>query len=691
VIVDELLDALAGGVLEGHAGSVTCPDGIRRGTVPCVLLRLEGVTRSFGARVLFQGVDLHVASGDRIGLVGRNGAGKTSLLRIAAGEDEPDAGRVLRGRDVRVGMLRQEIDPAGERSVREEASSATRHLDALAEEIVGLEREMAAAGERGEEVSEELAERYDRERHAFEFAGGFEREASVERVLTGLGFTPGDFDRPLATFSGGWLMRVELAKLLLGAPDVLLLDEPTNHLDLPSIQWFEETLAGYGGGVIVISHDRAFLRRHATRMAEIERGGLVLFDGGWDRYQQARAMRLETLRAQQKSQQREIAEKERFVERFRYKASKAKQVQSRVKALDKIERIELPDAPGRAMRLRIPEPRRSGEAVLTLSGVTKRYGVQTVYDGVDFALRRAERVALVGPNGAGKSTLLRLAAGVLAPDGGERTLGHHVDLAFYAQHQLEALDTRRSVLEELEVGAELADVPRLRGHLGAFLFSGDDVEKKVSVLSGGEKARLALAKLLLRPRNFLVLDEPTNHLDVESCDVLEEALRGYTGTLLFISHDRDFIDALATRVVEVKGGALRSFPGTYSDYARAGAQPEAGPGHATQVAAPGSTLPSTKQERIAAREQAKQHARQLERAKKRLAALEEDILEDEERIEGLTAQLAEPDVYSDGDYVRATLAQRDEVRTAIDARYEEWEAIAAEIEALEAEGNAGGG
>jgi len=652
--------------------------------VPGVLLRLQGVTRSFGARVLFRGVDLHLASGDRIGLVGRNGAGKTSLLRIAAGEDEPDAGSVLRGRGVRVGLLRQEIDPATGRSVREEATSATRHLDALASEIAALEREMAHAGERGEEVSADLAERYDRERHAFEFAGGFEREASVERVLSGLGFTPDDFDRPLRSFSGGWRMRVELAKLLLGAPDVLLLDEPTNHLDLPSIQWFEETLAGYGGGVIVISHDRAFLRRHATRMAEVEGGGLVVFDGGYDRYREARAMRLETLRARQKSQQREIAEKERFVERFRYKASKAKQVQSRVRALEKLERVELPDAPGRAMRLRIPDPRRSGEGVLTLAGVVKRYGEHTVYDGVDFALRRAERVALVGPNGAGKSTLLRLAAGVLAPDGGERTLGHHVDLALYAQHQLEALDARRSVLEELEADARTDDVPRLRGHLGAFLFSGDDVDKKVSVLSGGEKARLALAKLLLRPRNFLVLDEPTNHLDVESCGVLEEALRAYTGTLLFISHDRDFIDALATRVVEVKGGTLRSFPGSYSDYARAGSAPTgAAPTHATQAAAPGPALPSTKQERIAAREAAKQRARRLERARKRLAALEDEILEDEERIEDLTGQLAEPDVYSDGDFVRATLAQRDEVRAAIDARYEEWETLAAEIEELE--------
>ncbi len=650
-----------------------------------MLLRLEGVARSFSARVLFRGVDLHVAPGDRIGLIGRNGAGKTTLLRIAAGEEEADAGRVLCARGVRVGLLRQEIDPATPRSVREEASLATQHIAALEQEIGRLEREMAELGACGAELHEDLVLRYDRERAAFEFAGGFERAARVERVLAGLGFAVGELDRPLSSFSGGWRMRVELAKLLLGAPDVLLLDEPTNHLDLPSIQWFEETLAEYRGGAIVISHDRAFLRRHANRMAELERGSLVLFEGGFDRYQQAREERLEHLRARHRQEQREVAEVERFVERFRYKASKARQVQSRIKALEKRERIELPEPRARAMRLRIPEPRRSGDSVLALHGVHKRYGDKIVYAGADLALRRGERVALVGPNGAGKSTLLRIATGVLPMDGGERALGHHVDLAFYAQHQLEVLDPRRSALEELESCAVLEDVPRLRGHLGAFLFSGDDVEKKVAVLSGGEKARLALAKLLLRPRNFLVLDEPTNHLDVESCDVLEEALRGYTGTMLFISHDRDFIDALATRVVEVRAGALRSYPGNYSEYHSAtarGAEPRASQPAPQADSAP-ATAADPKRERIAAREREKERTRRLERARKRLSALEQDILSDEERVEELSRELAEPDVYSDGDFVRATLAERDEVRASIDARYADWEAIAAEIESLE--------
>jgi len=663
---------------------------VATGYLGSVLLRLEGVAKSFGARSLFRDVDLHVAAGDRVGLIGRNGAGKTSLLRIAAGRDEPDAGRVLRSRGVRVGLLRQEIDPGSSRSVRDEAALATEHLVDLEREIAALEAEMTACGERGEPISDDLAERYDRARDAFAFAGGFEREAQVLRVLAGLGFDESDLERPLSALSGGWRMRVELAKLLLAAPDVLLLDEPTNHLDLPSIQWFEDTLSSYRGGVVVISHDRAFLRRHVNRVAEVERAQLFVYGVGFDRYRREREARLEGLRARERQQEREVAEVERFVERFRAKASKARQVQSRIKALEKLERVEKPRGEGGAMRLRVPEPRRSGQSVLSLQGVHKRYGEQVVYAGVDFSLERGEKVALVGPNGAGKSTLLRIAAGVLPMDAGERELGHHVDLAFYAQHQLEALDPARSVLEELAAAATTDDVPRLRSHLGAFLFSGDDVDKKVSVLSGGEKARLALARLLLRPVNFLVLDEPTNHLDVESREVLESALADYAGTLLLISHDRDLLDALCTRVVEVKGGVLASHIGSYSDYCRA-RESQAGEAAAAEPAGRSAPLPSSKQERMAARDLAKARARALDRAAKRVAAVEEEILELEERAEELTQQLAQPEVYRDGDFSRAVQADRAEVRAEIEARYADWEAAAAALEALRAEGGEGDG
>ena len=637
-----------------------------------LLLRLDGVARSIGPRTLFHGVSFGVAAGDRVGLIGPNGAGKTTLLRIAAGEEVPDAGSVASPRQVRVARLRQEIDPGRPNTVRQEVAAAQARLVALEQELRGLEARMARAGEQGADVAPELAERYDRVGAAFAFGGGFEREARVESVLHGLGFSDEKLDRPLRSFSGGWLMRVELAKLLLSAPDVLLLDEPTNHLDLPSIEWFEQTLADYRGGVVVVSHDRTFLRRHATRIAELEHGGCSVFEGGYDRFLAARAERREQLLAQQKNQERRAAETERFIERFRYKASKAKQVQSRIKALSRMQRVEVASDRRAAPRLRIPAPARAGESVLSLSDLHKRYGEVVVYDGVELEIRRGERVALAGPNGAGKSTLLRIAAGVLDFERGERRLGHNVTPAFYAQHQLEVLDPRRTVLEELETAAAMDDIPRLRGHLGAFLFSGDDVEKRVSVLSGGEKARLALAKMLLRPANFLILDEPTNHLDVAACEVLEQALAAYAGTLLFISHDRAFIDTLATRVVDVRAGVLRSYPGNYADYER-GLSRGAAP---AEAAAAAPAPPASKAKRNAARERAKADARRQASASRRLAGVEEAILGLEEELEALTQQLAEPEVYRDGDLVRQVEAERAEVRARIQALYAEWESAA---------------
>jgi ATP-binding cassette subfamily F protein 3 len=642
-----------------------------------VLLRLDAVGRSLGARTLFRDVAFAVYAGDRIGVVGPNGAGKTTLLRIAAGEEAPDGGRVIRGRDVRVGMLRQEIDPRTARSVREEVSSVLGHLDELEREIARLEAEMARCGHDGLEVSEDLAHRYDRARSGFEFGGGFARAARVERVLGGLGFAEAARGRPLSSFSGGWLMRVELAKLLLSAPDVLLLDEPTNHLDLPSIAWFEETLQEYKGAALIVSHDRTFLRRHATRVAELENARFTVWEGGYDRFLTQKEERRLQLEAEARSQGRKIAETERFIERFRYKASKARQVQSRVKSLAKLERVETAPESRRSMRLRIPAPARAGDVVLRLEGVHKRYGETLVYRGVDFLLRRGDRVALAGPNGAGKSTLLRIAAGALGFDAGTRTLGHNVTVAAYAQHQLETLDASRSVLAELESVAGVEDVPRLRGHLGAFLFSGDDVQKKVSVLSGGEKARLALAKMLLRPANFLVLDEPTNHLDVAACEVLEEALSDYQGTLLFISHDRAFINALATRVVEVRDGVLRDHAGNYDAFEGAAAAAAAGPAPAP---APAAAEPESKQARHAARAHDKQRAKQLERAHKRLAAVEAEIAKHEGALEQLNWRLGDPQVHRDGDAVRVLEAEKSELRGKVEAGYREWERLAAEVE-----------
>jgi ATP-binding cassette subfamily F protein 3 len=657
-----------------------------------MLLRLEEISKSFGDRMLFHGVDLTVDVGDRIGLVGPNGAGKTTLLGVAAGDESQDGGRRSLARGVRVGVLRQEIDPTQRHSVREEAASALRHLDDLERELHELEERMASLGREGSEIPPALAERYDRVHGSFTGAGGFERDSRVERILAGLGFDPDDRERSLSTFSGGWLMRVELAKLLLSEPDVLLLDEPTNHLDLPSIQWFEETLAEFKGGAIVISHDRTFLRRHVQRVAELEAGRFHVYQGGYDRYLVERETRREELQARKRTQDQKIAAAERFIERFRAKATKASQVQSRVKALEKLQRVEIPPVSRRRMRLRIPAPERAGAIVMELEGVSKSYGETRVYQGVDLRIGRGDRVALVGPNGAGKSTLLRILAGVLPIDAGRRTPGHRVQVGFYAQHQIEALTQSRTVLEELGSVATMDEHARLRGHLGAFLFSGDDVEKKVSVLSGGEKARLALAKMLLRPANFLVLDEPTNHLDLEACEVLEEALQQYGGTLVLITHDRSFINALATRVVEVRAGRLREFIGNYDDYLRkaeSSEQPPAGrrtlPGHgrAGAEAAPrppseSATL-SHKERRLLERDRRKAR----EKVERRVLAVEAAILDKESALEALGWKLGDPEVHRDGQRVREIESQRASLRQAIEELYRDWERLAAEIESLD--------
>ncbi len=657
-----------------------------------MLLRLEGVARSFGGRTLFRDVALTIHRNDRIGLVGPNGSGKTTLLNIASGLEAPDSGRVSVPRGVRVAMLRQEIDPDRTCSVRSEVTSAFSELVALERELGALEVQMEELAHTSREIPTDLADRYSNCRTRFELGGGFERESRVERMLGGLCFDAERIERPLNSFSGGWLMRVELAKLLLSSPDILLLDEPTNHLDLPSIQWFEETLAKYPGAVVIISHDRTFLRRHVNRIAELEGAGLTVFDGSFDRYLEQKALRREELVANKRSQDRKIAETERFIERFRAKASKAKQVQSRVKALNKLERVALANESKSSMRVVIPPVARSGRSVLNLEGIRKSYQETVVYEGIDLSIERGNRVALVGPNGAGKSTLLRIAAGVLPFDAGTRTLGHNVTVAFFAQHQLEALDPQRTVLEELETAAAFDDVPRLRGHLGAFLFSGDDVQKKVSVLSGGEKSRLALAKLLLRPANFLVLDEPTNHLDLTSREVLEDALVGYSGTLLLISHDRAFLNALVNRVVEVVRGQLREYPGNYDDYLRkktAPTQREPTPVKLEQPqvpaprVAPQPAAPLGKQERIAARTRDRERTRRHKRVTKRLATVEEEIRVGEGRLEEISWRLGDPDMHRNPDAIREVETERDAIRSRIGELYREWERLAAEVEAGE--------
>lgn len=658
-----------------------------------VLLRLDNLEKRIGDRVLFRGGSAVVRAKDRIGIVGPNGAGKTTLLRVLTGDEPRDAGAVHKMRGVRLGMLRQEIDPNAEHSVREEAQTALAELDVLEAELRTLETEMESLGAQDETPSESLSSRYDSLSARFSQGGGFERHARISEVLAGLGFEEHTLDRPLSSFSGGWLMRVELAKLLLAQPEILLLDEPTNHLDLPSIQFFEATLERFPGAVVVVSHDRTFLRRHTNRIIDLDgRGGFTLYEGGYASFLAQRAQRREELLARKANQDRQIADAERFIERFRAQATKARQAQSRIKALNKIERVEIEPDRTRGMRLKIPDPPRSGERVLTLSDLHKSYEQEAVYSGIDFTVGRGERVALAGPNGAGKSTLLRIAAGILDFDSGERILGHNVDFAYFAQHQLESLDPDASVLEEISRSAHIDEIPRLRGHLGAFLFTGDDVEKKIGILSGGEKARVALAKLLLRPVNFLILDEPTNHLDIEACEVLEQAFQAYTGTLLFVSHDRTFINALATRVVEVEHGRLEEYLGNYYDYEerkdRIARTSDVGrdiDSARTAAAASdsnrlGETPLTPKQTRIQERERRKMRdktARQIEK-------IEAEIAEHEERGSALNWKLGEPEVYKDAEQSRDLQLQQTALRSATEALYREWERLSEQLAELDA-------
>jgi len=530
--------------------------------------------------------------------------------------------------------------------------------------------------------------RYGDLQHRFDALGGYRLETEANAILSGLGFRPSDFTRPLSEFSGGWRMRAMLARLLLQRPSLLLLDEPTNHLDIESLEWLEAFLADYEGTVVLVSHDRYFLNRMVTSIAELAPSGLTVYPGDYDDYLEQREARRELIEAQARNQAKRIAEIERFIERFRYKASKARQVQSRVKMLGRIDRIEV-ERDARVIRFAFPQPPRTGRRVATLEGIHKAYGDNVVYAGIDFEVERGARVALVGPNGAGKSTLLKMLAGALPFDRGERTLGAHVAVHYYAQHQLDALTPSLTVLEELERAAPELGQTRLRTILGTFLLSGDAVEKKIAVLSGGEKARVALAKMLVRPAALLCMDEPTNHLDLASREVLEGALATFPGTIVFISHDRYFINRIATGIVEIAHGTLVTYLGSYDDYldvkARAAAEVNVvpKPGPPATSPSPARREPASRAPRPESSKRTGQVAKDVRDLRRRLGDVERQIHELEARLAEIGERLGDPAFYADGDRVRAVAAERKSAEERVTWLMREWEQLSTALAAHE--------
>jgi ATP-binding cassette, subfamily F, member 3 len=659
------------------------------------VLSLSGVGVTLGNRRLFSDVSLRFPPGRRVALVGGNGVGKTTLMHVVVGLREPDEGVVSRPKDTRIGWLPQDVvDAVGEAStVLEHVLEGAKHLTDLEARLRDLERRIETAAP---DEQTRLLSSYAHTQDRFETLGGYGIEAEAHRVLAGLGFAPGDADRPTTELSGGWRVRVALARLLLSKPDLLVLDEPTNHLDLETIAWLETKLAELPGSLLFVSHDRDFIDAVADRIVEVAagtateytvRGGTTAAEqGGFASFVAQREDRLVQLRAAKAQQDRVLAQTERFIERFRYKASKAKQVQSRIKALDKVDRIEVPDHRQLLARFQFPEPVRAGRVVAELSGATVRYGDHIVLDAVDLTIERGRKVAIVGPNGAGKTTLLRLLAGTLTPETGTVALGHNVDVAVVDQHQAEVMDLDRTVLEEFR--SALGPEHRQRNHrtmLGAFGFPGDLADRKVGELSGGERTRLGLAKVMASPVNLLLLDEPTNHLDLASRDVLEDALVAYPGTAVLITHDRHVIRGVADAVVEVGQGQARWFDGTFEElrWRRDGAG-EAG-GHAgTPVRA---AAPATDRDRDKRREAERRNARHraTKDLRRTVERLERELGQAEGQVAEFTRQLADPAVYEDAERVKGLVADHGAAKDRAAELLDAWEEAQLALEEAEEE------
>ena len=642
------------------------------------MISIEGLTVEFGGFTLLDNLSFVVNKKDRIALVGKNGAGKSTLLKILAGLQQPTRGTVSVPRDTTIGYLPQQMQLEDTRTVREEAELAFAHIHETEAEIDRINRELSARTDYESEAFQALIERMTNLTDRLRLMGGTSYQAELERTLMGLGFTRGDFDRPTAEFSGGWRMRIELAKLLLRRPDVLLLDEPTNHLDIESIQWLEGFIATSANAVLLVSHDRAFINNTTRRTLEIELGHIYDYKVPYDQYVELRRERREQQQRAYDNQQKMLADTEAFIERFRYKATKAVQVQSRIKQLARVERIEV-DAEDTAMlHLRFPPAPRSGSYPVIIEDLAKSYGAHVVFSRATFTIHRGDKVAFVGKNGEGKSTLVKCIMGEITDYTGTLRLGHNVRIGYFAQNQAQLLDESKTVFETIDYVATGDIRTKIRDILGAFMFGGEAADKKVRVLSGGERSRLAMIRLLLEPVNLLILDEPTNHLDMRSKDVLKDALRDFDGTLIVVSHDREFLDGLVDKVYEFGHGRIREHLGGIYDFlarkkmenlrelerrntpvspspsaAVASKEMHAAPEHSTQ--------------KLSYEEQ-KEQARKLRKLEKAVADSEREIANMERKISELEARMATPEGATDA----LLFAEHDNLQKALSDAMDRW-------------------